>query len=311
MQVHCAFCDGVLEAAAEDLGQQISCPHCTLDFELTAALIAEEETAAGSVIGSWFNGSLSTIISATIHTVILVLCALYVLPQQVNESVGNEVALEGLPIQQTLTTSTEPEQLETEPTEAESDSESLSELEVEIVSTDSGGGSGDLEIEELTTSGASGSRGTSLSSFTGDGPTSAKAARSGDKDAFSCRAPPGGQAVTRGSFTAWTVPTDPLPRMNYMIVIQIKLPRRVRRYTVSDLTGIVIGTDSYRQIIPNGAMTTRNEVLVPITLNQELEIRSNQVQLLIRVPGGATLVRDRIDIQSKVLSEQQTLEIVF
>ena len=204
MQVSCAFCDGVLEAVAEDLGQQISCPHCTLDFELTAALIAEEETAAGSVIGSWFNGSLSTIISAAIHTVILVLCALYVLPQQVNESVGNEVALEGLPIQQTLTTSTEPEQLETEPTEAESDSESLSELEVEIVSTtDSSDGSGDLEIEALTTSDGQ----TVTFAIEGhDGTTSASAARSGDKDAFSFRAPKGGKAVNRGKFIATAPP---------------------------------------------------------------------------------------------------------
>jgi len=189
MQVHCAFCDGVLEAAAEDLGQQISCPHCTLDFELTAALIAEEETAAGSVIGSWFNGSLSTIISAAIHTVILVLCALYSLPQQVNESVGNEVALEGLPVQQTLTTSTEPEQLEAESAEAESDSESLSELEVEIVSTtDSSDASGDLGVEALTTSSPSGSSGNSLSSFANsDGTGSASAARSGPGDAFDAK----------------------------------------------------------------------------------------------------------------------------
>ena len=174
MQVHCAFCDGLLEAAAEDLGQRISCPHCTLDFELTAALIAEEE-AAGSVIGSWFSGSLSTIISTAIHTVILVLCALYHYPPQINELMGEEVMLAELPVQQTLTTSTESEQLETESTEAESESENLSELEVEIVSTtDSGGGSGDLSeaIEALTSSGSSGSGGSGLgglSSGTGSG----------------------------------------------------------------------------------------------------------------------------------------------
>jgi len=202
MQVSCAFCDGLLETDAEDLGQQISCPHCSLDFELTADLIAEEETATGSFMGSWFSGSLSTIISIAIHTVILVLCAFLHYAPQVNELSGEEVMLAELPVQQTLTTSNEPEQLEAESIEAESDSESLSELDMEIVSTtDAGSGSGDLSqaIEALTSSGASGSGGTSIAV---DGMTSVNLARSGDEDPFRLRGRKGAKDAARGSLTA-------------------------------------------------------------------------------------------------------------
>ena len=93
MQVHCSFCDGLFEAAAEDLGQRINCPHCTLDFELTAASIVEEEVASGSRIGAWFSGSLSTIVSAAIHTVILVVCALLHFAAEEEPPAGDEVVL--------------------------------------------------------------------------------------------------------------------------------------------------------------------------------------------------------------------------
>ncbi|MEM1062625.1 MAG: hypothetical protein AAGJ97_09920, partial [Planctomycetota bacterium] len=58
------------------------------------------------------------------------------------------------------------------------------------------------------------------------------------------------KTVTKGSFTVWTVPSDPEPRQNYVIVIEIKVPKRVRQYRRSDLSGVVIGTDDYRQPLP-------------------------------------------------------------
>jgi hypothetical protein len=57
-------------------------------------------------------------------------------------------------------------------------------------------------------------------------------------------------AVTKGSFTAWTVPEDPEPGQDYVIVIEIKLPEKVRRYPLKDLSGMVVGTDGWRQAIP-------------------------------------------------------------
>ncbi|MCA9019589.1 MAG: hypothetical protein KDA74_05575, partial [Planctomycetaceae bacterium] len=63
---------------------------------------------------------------------------------------------------------------------------------------------------------------------------------------------PMGNAVTAGSFTAWTVPKDPDLNEDYLIIIQVKLPVSYKstRYRASDLSGLVLGTDDHRQAIP-------------------------------------------------------------
>jgi len=104
--------------------------------------------------------------------------------------------------------------------------------------------------------------------------------------------------VRKGSFTAWTVPEDPRPNQDYLIIIQIELPKRIRRYPRGDLSGKVVGTDFYYQPIPGRGPRT-------------LPIRKNKVQLQVKVPGAAQLVRDTILIESKILKESQKLEIVF
>ena len=109
---------------------------------------------------------------------------------------------------------------------------------------------------------------------------------------------PGGNAVSKGCFSAWSVPEDPNPRQNYAIVIQIKLPKEVTRLRRSDLSGMVVGTDDYRQPIPG-----IKRGWVPV--------KGNQAQLAIAVPGAAKLVKDTINVSSKSLKETQTLEIVF
>jgi hypothetical protein len=105
-------------------------------------------------------------------------------------------------------------------------------------------------------------------------------------------------AVTKGSFSAWTEPRDPEPGISYEIVIQYKLPRNVKVYRSSDLTGMVIGTDGYKQAIK-------------FSRNQTLDVKDGEVQVRIRVPGAQKLVRDTIRIASKVLREQQVIEIEF
>lgn len=110
--------------------------------------------------------------------------------------------------------------------------------------------------------------------------------------------PESGKVVTKGSFTAWTVPEDPEPGQNYRIVIQIQLPEKVRRYRQGDLSGLVVGTDGYLQRIP------------PLP-RAYLPVQDNKAQLVIFVQGANADVRDRIQIQSRILKEQQTLEIVF
>ncbi|MEO1994035.1 MAG: hypothetical protein ABGZ17_02030, partial [Planctomycetaceae bacterium] len=131
------------------------------------------------------------------------------------------------------------------------------------------------------------------------------------------RIPKGGKAVTRGSFTAWTVPEDPVPGQQYRIVIQVKLPPQMKRYRLSDLAGRVVGTDRYQQELPvdeerpSATRIMRRGKLVTVRRSDLLPIRDNTVELIIFIPGAENLVRDTIHIESKILKEKQTLEIVF
>lgn len=115
-------------------------------------------------------------------------------------------------------------------------------------------------------------------------------------------APKNSRVFKKGSFSAWTIPNDPEPGQNYVIVIVVKLPSRVKRYRATDLSGIVIGTDGYRQPIP-GPTYSRGKVYLPM--------KDKMVQLKIVVPGGASRVRDVIDIRSTMLKEKQRIELEF
>lgn len=133
--------------------------------------------------------------------------------------------------------------------------------------------------------------------------------------------PKGAKVVQKGSFSVWTVPKDPLPNQEYKIVIQVRLPKVVRRYRARDLTGQVEGTDGYRQKIPwdplwkgrsDVALTVRDGRLVALRKEGFLPIRNRVSQLIIRVPpANKKLVRDTITIESRMLKEKQVLEIVF
>ena len=85
---------------------------------------------------------------------------------------------------------------------------------------------------------------------------------------------------------------------DYDIVIQVKLPPNVTKYRGSDISGNVIGTDSYRQ-----AIRLKASELLPVV--------DGVVQIRIHVPGGGRLVRDTIRVESKILREKQTFEIEF
>ena len=134
------------------------------------------------------------------------------------------------------------------------------------------------------------------------------------------KAPEGARVVSKGSFSVWTVPKDPMPFQEYKIVIQVRLPDLVRRYRATDLSGEVQGSDRYRQKIPwdpkwkgrtDVALTIRKGQLVPLRKGDFLPVLDRIAQLVIRVPPAKRLVRDRIKIRSKLLKEQQVLEIVF
>lgn len=110
--------------------------------------------------------------------------------------------------------------------------------------------------------------------------------------------PGGGKVVTKGRFSAWTVPADPRPRQSYLIVIQVEWPKTKDRRTLQarrfDLSGTIIGTDTYFQSIEQTGH------FVP---------RANQV--VVPVPGGEQNVRDVIRVYSKLLNESQELAIRF
>ena len=109
--------------------------------------------------------------------------------------------------------------------------------------------------------------------------------------------PPG--AVTKGSFTVWAEPKNPKPFEAYEIVIEVKLPSNLPNYLRTDLSGNLIGTDTYKQ---NLGVTTHDT---------SFNFYGNKAILKIRVPGAVSKVRDDVQIQSVLLNEAQTISVYF
>lgn len=107
-------------------------------------------------------------------------------------------------------------------------------------------------------------------------------------------------AVTKGSFTVWTEPNDPKPGEKYKIWIEIKLPKDLERFPRCDLSGTVTGTDGYKDFFGG----SNEPGSLPVT-NQKVRYHA------LTVPGAATLVKDVIRIQSKLLDEEQQVELKF
>ena len=103
-----------------------------------------------------------------------------------------------------------------------------------------------------------------------------------------------------------------------MIVIRIRLPEKTKLYRISDLSGKVEGSDFYVQHLPFDPerkdlipRTERGGQIVPVRKNDRLRVIKNHVQIMIPVKGAASLVRDAIQVKSRMLKEDQQLEIVF
>ena len=107
-----------------------------------------------------------------------------------------------------------------------------------------------------------------------------------------------GNAVTKGSFTAWTEPEDPVPFESYVIIIRVKLPPKVENYRARDISGMIIGTDGWKQPI----RFPSSKVLHPV---------EGVVDFQITVPGAWKRVRDTVRIESKMLKEKQVLNLEF
>lgn len=136
-------------------------------------------------------------------------------------------------------------------------------------------------------------------------------------------------SVQAGSFAAWTTPQgvdnvarrfkppgdpgdSPQPGELYHITIQIKLPPNRKTYSLSDLSGEVIGTDKYRQKIPQGVyIVGPDKKLVKPPRTGKIDVKKNVVEIIVVVPGAARLVEDTIHVESQLLKESQTLTLKF
>jgi hypothetical protein len=133
------------------------------------------------------------------------------------------------------------------------------------------------------------------------GPGVGRGRGTGRGDGTGSRVPAGKNAVTEGSFTVWTIPDDPIPGETYTIMIEVRLPEKVARYSRNDLVGLVTGTDGWEQPLPGNAKP----------LQQYLPVHNHTVQLEVDVPGAGRRVKDTIQVRSKLLKEEQVLKIVF
>jgi hypothetical protein len=123
--------------------------------------------------------------------------------------------------------------------------------------------------------------------------------------------PKGGKAIQQGSFAAWTIPADPRPGQDYVIVVEVTLPDETDKYLRTDLSGQLIGTDGYKVMIPDGREWNGLGWLRP--RRTPLFRREGEKARIVFFIRGAhqALVRDTIQIRSRLLDEQQKLQIVF
>ncbi|GAB4137358.1 MAG: hypothetical protein Tsb009_04870 [Planctomycetaceae bacterium] len=135
----------------------------------------------------------------------------------------------------------------------------------------------------------------------------------------------GSNAVTKGSFTVWTIPRDPAVRQNYLIVVRVRLPKTVKRLRISDLKGKVMGDkDKHLQYIPfdrnwgpakirnrrggSPFINLRPDSYIPVSVYR----RRKYAQIYIWVLGSdIPKTTDTIEVESKILKEKQTIKIVF
>ncbi len=149
-------------------------------------------------------------------------------------------------------------------------------------------------------------------------PVSNAAGVGGNGTGILLKVPKSGLAVTKGSFTAFTIPAKPRPRQSYSIVIEIRVANGVKKFRVSDLSGQVRGSDGYVQKLPFDSRSpsasgypVENDTIKTLDNSTVLDVVNNRVQLVIKVPGAAQLVKDEIRIRSKRLREEQVLTLVF
>ncbi len=105
-------------------------------------------------------------------------------------------------------------------------------------------------------------------------------------------------AITAGNFSVWTEPNNPQPGEPYKIMVQIQLPEGTERYSVSDLDGVVVGSDGYQKQIPG-------------PVRGYLPVTDNCVRVEVPIVSADENVQDTVFVRSKLLREAQRLRITF
>jgi len=105
-------------------------------------------------------------------------------------------------------------------------------------------------------------------------------------------------ATVVGAFSAWTEPEFPAPGDAYVIVIQVTLPERIKRYSSGDLSGVIIGADGYRKYIRG-----HKAHFLPIV--------HHTARLRIPVIGAERARQDNIIIQSRILRQRQLIQLSY
>lgn len=113
-------------------------------------------------------------------------------------------------------------------------------------------------------------------------------------------------AITKGSFTVYTVPNDPQPAEYYFIHIVIQFEEVPDTYGIKDLTYRIDGTDGYTNYVIKGEGSPDQK---PARFHFDKNAKNAHIE--IRIPGGWQLVKDTIYVESEVLKENQTIEIIF
>ena len=132
-------------------------------------------------------------------------------------------------------------------------------------------------------------------------------------------------AVIAGNFAAWWIPkkerygetveAGQLPRVgqDYYITVQLELPKDQKSLRVTDLSGDIIGSDGYKQNIPDRAWIYDGVGKLERVLGHRLlKVTDGHLQIVFKVPGaGKPDVQDTITVRSKTLDEEQTITLVF
>lgn len=105
-------------------------------------------------------------------------------------------------------------------------------------------------------------------------------------------------AVTAGSFSVWTEPENPDPGEPYKIVVQIRVPNDTDQYPVTDLDGVVVGSDGYQKMIPGN-------------VRGFLPVENGHVRFEVHIVSADENVQDTVFVRSKVLREAQKLQLRF